>query len=63
MKSVISQYPLSQTSLKTVFVYTTFNQIFTEDLPEVEGLPRDQVLEHIEQNAKDLVIRYLVRTS
>ncbi|XP_031566770.1 vam6/Vps39-like protein [Actinia tenebrosa] len=34
-------------------------KIFTEDLPEVEGLPRDQVLEHIELNAKDLVIRYL----
>ena len=35
-------------------------QIFTEDLPEVEGLPRDKVLAHIEQNAKQLTIRYLV---
>lgn len=35
-------------------------QIFTEDLPEVEGLPRDKVLAHIEQSAKQLSIRYLV---
>lgn len=34
-------------------------KIFTEDLPEVEGLPRDKVLAHIEQNAKQLTIRYL----
>ncbi|KAJ7340060.1 Vam6/Vps39-like protein [Desmophyllum pertusum] len=34
-------------------------KIFTEDLPEVEGLPRDKVLSHIEQNAKQLTIRYL----
>ena len=37
-------------------------QVFTEDIPEVEGLPRDQVLSHIEQNAKQLVIPYLVRS-
>lgn len=36
------------------------SQIFTEDLPEVEGLPRDKVLAHIEQCAKQLTIRYLV---
>ncbi|KAK2560444.1 Vam6/Vps39-like protein [Acropora cervicornis] len=30
-----------------------------EDLPEVEGLPRDKVLAHIEQCAKQLSIRYL----
>lgn len=34
-------------------------KIFTEDLPEVEGLPRDKVLAHIEQCAKQLTIRYL----
>lgn len=34
-------------------------KIFTEDLPEVEGLPRDKVLAHIEQCAKQLSIRYL----
>ncbi|KAL9957718.1 hypothetical protein ACROYT_G034654 [Oculina patagonica] len=34
-------------------------KIFTEDLPEVEGLPRDKVLAHIEQSAKQLTIRYL----
>lgn len=34
-------------------------KIFTEDIPEVESLPRDQVLSHIEQNAKQLVIPYL----
>ena len=35
-------------------------QIFTGDLPEIEGLPRGKVLAHIEVNAPDLVIRYLV---
>lgn len=34
-------------------------KIFTEDLPEVEGLPRDKVLAHIELCAKQLTIRYL----
>nr|XP_058962546.1 vam6/Vps39-like protein [Pocillopora verrucosa] len=34
-------------------------KIFIEDLPEVEGLPRDKVLAHIEQCAKQLTIRYL----
>lgn len=37
-------------------------QIFTEDTPEVESLPRDQVLSHIEQNAPQLQIPYLVST-
>lgn len=36
-------------------------KIFTEDIPEVESLPRDEVLSHIEQNAKQLVIPYLER--
>ena len=40
--------------------YFVSSQIFTEDLPEVEGLPRDKVLAHIEQCAKQLTIRYLV---
>ncbi|XP_046859484.1 vam6/Vps39-like protein [Xenia sp. Carnegie-2017] len=34
-------------------------KIFTEDIPEVEGLPRDQIVSHIEQNAPHLVIPYL----
>ncbi|XP_048578453.1 vam6/Vps39-like protein [Nematostella vectensis] len=34
-------------------------KIFTEDLPEVEALPRHKVLDHIELNAKNLVIKYL----
>ncbi|XP_028393424.1 vam6/Vps39-like protein [Dendronephthya gigantea] len=34
-------------------------KIFTEDIPEVEGLPREEVLSHIEQNAPQLQIPYL----
>lgn len=50
--------------LKLFKLLTTASlQIFTEDIPEVESLPRDQVLSHIEQNAKQLVIPYLVRYS
>ena len=41
-------------------VFCFSSKIFTEDLPEVEGLPRDKVLAHIEQCAKQLTIRYLV---
>lgn len=44
-----------------VLTGTFSSQIFTEDIPEVEGLPRDQVLSHIEQNAPELQIPYLVR--
>lgn len=36
-------------------------QIFTEDIPEVETLPRDKVLEYLEKNSKELAISYLVR--
>ena len=35
-------------------------QIFTDDIPEVESLPRDKVLAHLEGNAKLLVMPYLV---
>jgi len=47
-------------------------QIFTEDLPEVENLPRRPVLDYLEnlklkshkvkdnKNSKDLAIKYLV---
>ncbi|XP_064600177.1 vam6/Vps39-like protein [Liolophura sinensis] len=34
-------------------------KIFTEDLPEVESLPRDQVLDYLEKISKDLAIQYL----
>ncbi|XP_065183462.1 LOW QUALITY PROTEIN: vam6/Vps39-like protein [Sycon ciliatum] len=34
-------------------------RIFTEDSPEVESLPRDKVLAHLESVAKSLVIKYL----
>ena len=43
-----------------------FFQIFTEDLPEVEGLPRNLVLGYLEnisktnRSKKDLAIPYLV---
>ena len=35
-------------------------QIFTEDMPEVESLPREPVLDYLEKTSKDLVIPYLV---
>ena len=35
-------------------------QIFTEDLPEVENLPRDTVLAYLEKIGKELAIPYLV---
>lgn len=38
-----------------------FQQIFTEDLPEVESLPRDRVLGFLVENFKGLAIPYLVR--
>lgn len=38
-----------------------FQQIFTEDLPEVESLPRDRVLGFLIENFKSLAIPYLVR--
>lgn len=37
-------------------------QIFTEDLPEVEALPRERVLNFLRENFKSLAIPYLVRT-
>lgn len=39
-----------------------FPQIFTEDLPEVESLPRDRVLGFLVENFKGLAIPYLVRS-
>ena len=39
-----------------------FLQIFTEDLQEVESLPRQKVLEHLRKNAYGLVVPYLVNT-
>ena len=35
-------------------------QIFTEDLQEVESLPRQKVLDHLRKNAYGLVVPYLV---
>ena len=37
-----------------------FFQIFTEDLQEVESLPRQKVLDHLRKNAYGLVVPYLV---
>lgn len=37
-------------------------QIFTEDLPEVESLPRNKVLGFLIENFKNLAVPYLVRT-
>lgn len=34
-------------------------KVFTEDLPEVENLPRDKVLEFLKESCKDLAIPYL----
>ncbi|KAL3874849.1 hypothetical protein ACJMK2_037811 [Sinanodonta woodiana] len=34
-------------------------KIFTEDLPEVESLPRDKILQYLEKISKDLAIPYL----
>ncbi|XP_078593471.1 vam6/Vps39-like protein isoform X1 [Branchiostoma floridae x Branchiostoma japonicum] len=34
-------------------------KIFTEDMPEVEALPRDKILKYLEENVKDLAIPYL----
>lgn len=34
-------------------------QIFTNDTPEIEALPRDKVLTHLESNAPNTVIKYL----
>ena len=34
-------------------------KIFTEDIPEVETLPRDKVLDYLEKNSKELAISYL----
>ncbi|KAH9489099.1 Vam6/Vps39-like protein [Bulinus truncatus] len=34
-------------------------KIFTEDLPEIETLPRDQVLDYLERFGTDLAIQYL----
>lgn len=42
--------------------YIFILQIFTEDLPEVEALPRDKVLSFLIENFKSLAIPYLVRT-
>ena len=35
-------------------------KIFTEDIPEVEALPREDVLDYLEKTNSDLVIPYLV---
>ena len=35
-------------------------KLFTEDMVEVRGLPRHNVLEHLSQCAPDLVVPYLV---
>lgn len=35
-------------------------QIFTEDLPEVENLPREEVLNYLENINSELAIPYLV---
>lgn len=36
-------------------------KIFTEDIPEVEHLPRPKVLDYLLRTQKSLVIPYLVR--
>ena len=42
------------------FLKIMCSQIFTEDLQEVESLPRQKVLEHLKKNAYGLVVPYLV---
>lgn len=45
------------------FIYLFFSsdlQIFTEDLPEVENLPREEVLNYLENINSELAIPYLV---
>ena len=34
-------------------------KIFTTDTPEIEGLPREKVLVHLENNAPQLIVKYL----
>lgn len=46
----------STTSSYLQFIF----QIFADDIPEVEQLPREDVLEYLEKTAPDLVIPYLV---
>ena len=62
MTNQIREFDIVVIIIIVIFCYSLICclQIFTEDLPEVEGLPRDKVLAHIEQCAKQLSIRYLV---
>ena len=41
------------------FPFLVHQQIFTEDIPEVESLPRNAVLDHLMTKAKELAIPYL----
>lgn len=59
---------LGATHLRLIFEYAAWVlkdhpedglKIFTEDTPEVETLPRNEVLEYLEKNSKDLAISYL----
>ena len=45
------------------FLSTSFLQIFTEDMAEVENLPRFKVLSHIKSHAPRLVMAYMVSIS
>ena len=40
--------------------YIYLFQIFTEDLPEVETLPREKVMNYLEKLNKNLAVSYLV---
>lgn len=43
-----------------IFFFSSDLQIFTEDLPEVENLPREEVLNYLENINSELAIPYLV---
>ena len=42
-----------------ISLFLVHRQIFTEDIPEVESLPRHAVLDHLMSKAKELAIPYL----
>ncbi len=53
--------PVSRFYLKANFnsAFPILPQIFTEDIPEVESLPRAGVLDYLTTKAKELAIPYL----
>lgn len=55
-----SHIGLSFIDYVSYLLIANYLQIFTEDMAEVEALPRGEVLNFLERTAKNLVIPYLV---